>query len=863
MKRLFYIGVLLVLSISSRAQLGLGPDISFCAGDSATLTANGTYSKYTWSNGATGASIKVKNSGTYIVTAYSTGTSSNLVVNGDFEAGNTGFTSAYTYDPVTGQQIGEGKYSIDNNPKDANWDFQECTDHTSGSGNMLVANGTKTLNQKLWCQTVAVDPNTNYDFSTSVGSATKDFPAIMQFSINNIAIGSTFNASATPCTWNTFNQAWNSGVNTSAQICIINKNVSSKGNDFILDDIVFTKTDTVKVYDTIIVTVNPKPVVDLGTDKSICAGASTTLDAGTGYSVYNWSNGDNNSSISVSAAGTYSVDVTDNKGCKASDAISVTSSSQLSFSVGKDTTVCGGTASLTLNAGAGYSTYSWSGGGNSATKTVSSSGQYIVNATSSGGCSGADTINVTFNPAINLSFPNDSESICNGGSTVLNPAVSGGAGGFTYAWSGAGSGNGTSYTAASVGNYILTVTDSKGCIANGNVNVTSAGSISLSLGNDTTLCGGAAGLTLDAGSGFTTYAWSGGGNSQTKIVSTSGQYIVTVSSSSCSKADTINVNFNPAITVTFPAGANSVCNGNSVVLTPTVSGGSGGFTYAWSGAASGSNASFTAMQAGTYSLTATDRKGCKASATKTLSQQSLSVSLLGGKDSASFCSGSSITLDPGTHSGYTYLWSNKATTQSIKVNKGGTYYLIASSGNCNGTDTVTIEEITVPKNPLADQSIFFCFKERDFLPLSAGISDTNYTIEWNTGETTNDIDASKEGLYSLKISRKQCETQDQIQVIDYCETTVFVPNCFTPNGDHHNDEFKPAGRNLENFELLIFNRWGELIFSSNNADEGWNGSYKGQPVEEDVYVWKLSYSVDQKSGRPLQKEQIGHVVLFK
>lgn len=69
--------------------------------------------------------------------------------------------------------------------------------------------------------------------------------------------------------------------------------------------------------------------------------------------------------------------------------------------------------------------------------------------------------------------------------------------------------------------------------------------------------------------------------------------------------------------------------------------------------------------------------------------------------------------------------------------------------------------------------------------------------------------------------------------------TVYVPNAFTPDGDGINDMFGAAGTGLNDYELQIFNRWGEQIFTSTNLDDQWDGNYQSLPVAEGVYVYKL------------------------
>lgn len=90
-------------------------------------------------------------------------------------------------------------------------------------------------------------------------------------------------------------------------------------------------------------------------------------------------------------------------------------------------------------------------------------------------------------------------------------------------------------------------------------------------------------------------------------------------------------------------------------------------------------------------------------------------------------------------------------------------------------------------------------------------------------------------------------------------TSCYVPNSFTPNGDGVNDEFMAYGVNVSEFELLIFDRWGNLIFSTTDINHGWNGTYKGNKCQEDVYVWRIKYT-DIFHNR---YEKIGHVSLVR
>lgn len=159
----------------------------------------------------------------------------NVVSNGDFEAGNAGFMSDYTYNP--GNLVPEATYDVLTNPNDDHNAFANCGDYTKGDGKMLVVNGSPQKNENIWCQTVNVEQTTDYNFSTFVTSVHPASSAKLQFSINGDSIGDTFEAPASICNWNQFCETWSSGMNTSAEICIVNKNTASNGNDFALDNI--------------------------------------------------------------------------------------------------------------------------------------------------------------------------------------------------------------------------------------------------------------------------------------------------------------------------------------------------------------------------------------------------------------------------------------------------------------------------------------------------------------------------------------------------------------------------------------------------------------------------------------------------
>lgn len=166
----------------------------------------------------------------------------NLVTNGDFSGGNTGFTSLYAYCNTAGCMGACGcppQYAVGNN---ANYYHGALIgfDHTTGTGNFLIADGGVSA-VSVWKQTIPVTPNNDYIFSYWLSSLYPTSPASIQVAINGVNIGTPLTAPGTLNTWIPGSMSWNSGSNTSAIIDIVDLNTTFVGNDFGLDDISFTQ----------------------------------------------------------------------------------------------------------------------------------------------------------------------------------------------------------------------------------------------------------------------------------------------------------------------------------------------------------------------------------------------------------------------------------------------------------------------------------------------------------------------------------------------------------------------------------------------------------------------------------------------
>ncbi|MEO1261151.1 MAG: gliding motility-associated C-terminal domain-containing protein [Bacteroidota bacterium] len=269
----------------------------------------------------------------YTLSASTVDFSNNLVVNGDFSGGNSGFTTDYTFNAnpsITANPLNEGQYSIGTNPAPMHINWVNCGDHTTGSGNMMLVNGHETPGQNVWCQTVTVTPNTDYIFSAWVTSVDPNGPCEIQFNINGSPLGAGNLALSATCTWLNFYEPWNSGAITTATICIEDLNTAVPGNDFAIDDIVFAPVCVV----TDSVTLTPSMVNAFATNNGplFCEGETLELSAGDG-DTYEWSGPSGFSAsgqpisvpnLTVQNDGTYTVTVTNSEGCTAASSTFVT-----------------------------------------------------------------------------------------------------------------------------------------------------------------------------------------------------------------------------------------------------------------------------------------------------------------------------------------------------------------------------------------------------------------------------------------------------------------------------------------------------------------------------------------------------------
>lgn len=318
--------------------------------------------------------------------------------------------------------------------------------------------------------------------------------------------------------------------------------------------------------------------------------ASITVSGGTTPYTYSWSpSGGNAATASGLAAGSYTVTVTDNAGCSASQTFIITQPNELIATIASITPAdCGlsnGAASITVSGGTGTYTYSWSpSGGNTASASGLAAGPYLVTVTDQNGCQ--DTVNViittTGGPTINVVTQNNVS--CNGGNNgSITVSASGTTPPYTYSWSPTG-GNTATASNLSAGNYTVTVTDSIGCVSFQTFTITQPQPISANANTTAATCGasdGAISINATGGTAPYTYQWNPGNFTGANITNLSGgTYTVLITDvNNCTYTGSVTVPVTGSLNVDITPTSATIIQGDSIQL---VANSLSNYTYTWS-----------------------------------------------------------------------------------------------------------------------------------------------------------------------------------------------------------------------------------------------------------------------------------------
>ena len=488
-----------------------------------------------------------------------------------------------------------------------------------------------------------------------------------------------------------------------------------------------------------------------------------------------------------------------NGGCATTDLITITTVQSIVVNLGNNITQCANVAPPVLDAGVfPGANYLWSNGETTQTVTATVAGTYIVTVTYGVNCSASDTIDVIFDavPAIpaladqNICY-NIAISPLNANPFGTQPPTA------TYTWTDAGGavvGNAALFNPLVAGTYTVSISNN-GCSVTDDATVTVEAQIPLNLGAPQTICG--APILIDAGFAgqVTAYNWtkdgSPFGNTQTINANGPGTYTVTTTTAlGCTSVASVQINAGTfATTIT---GDNVICENSSATLDAGYTGTAvANFAWTLNGTATGSNANtITANAAGNYVVVITDEFGCVATDTASLAIENILVAPI------PVCTAAPV----GGTFAYIYTWNAIA---------GSTGYEISLDGGLTWIQ---------PNTPSSPTSHGVAQPAQEFLVRALGTF-------CPTGRTSEPA---------------PCQ--------------VVIPNVVTPNGDGKNDTFEML--NLGQYKgakMSIYNRWGNVIYTSDDYGLANNYDFKDEP--DGTYFYSLSI--------PGQEAKSGTITVFR
>lgn len=381
------------------------------------------------------------------------------------------------------------------------------------------------------------------------------------------------------------------------------------------------------------------------------------------------------------------------------------------------------------------------------------------------------------------------------------------------------------------GIYRVTAEDSVGCVSSDSLEVTTLAYPDVDLGADTTICDGDE-IILSNASALQNYAWSTGASSATIAVETANTYALTATNGDCQSIDSITVTVLDIPDVQLGEDR-SLCIIDSILIEPLTIDST--WSFAWS---TGETTPVIYVNStNEYALTATSTDGCEGADTVALTLREQPFLDLG--DDALICSGDSITIGDKTTRPLAYQWSTGEMEKQIRVSEDGLYMLtVTDSFDCQATDSIDISFRPVPNPNLGPDSVL-C--EGTFYSLDVEIDDATYI--WQDNSSASSFRATQTGEYSVEVSTL-CGTASDTVFLQFenCNCKAYIPNAFSPNDDGINDVFQVfTDCEFEDFELRVFNRWGGLVFMSDQPDHAWNGQTDTKLQSNDTYVYWVRY----------------------
>jgi gliding motility-associated-like protein len=987
---------------SSALNAAITGNDNICQGGTTILTASGG-STYDWGNGNVNQTLTVDKPGTYVVTVSDGGTCKG--------------TASMVVSEVTNPTIA------------INGNVNLCEGDTT---TLSVAGGTSyswSVGGGLSTQSIEVTKAGLYEVTMTdaggckyKGAATvvlSPAPQAILTGAKDFCAGTTINVKVTggvSYKWHNLNPSDNLTIDqtTTWAVTVTGSNGCTSEKSGIVTEV-------------------PNPIAKIIGNPSICQGSTTTLFA-TGGSSYKWFDNSVADTINVNAGGTYAVTVTNSLGCSDITSHTVVIDNNPTLVISGDTTICEGEKTVLSVSGNG--TYTWSGGGSTSTIEVAKAGLYEVTMTDAGGCvyKGFTNVILNANPVAQVEGANDfcegrsatlfvsgngtykwhdgstdasllltnttdysvtvtnangcvdmkngkvnenmnpvatitgDTTVCQGEAAILSVSFA-----KSYEWSHGPKTNQTSITNA--GEYVVTVTDDKGCSTSATINVEINPLPTASIAGVNNICEGE--TTIFTATGGSEYLWSNGQKTSSIKPDKSGDWEVIVTDANGCKDDaTLNLTINDkpnagvdaelkcyksgfltlnaegvgqwsvignpagckieeptdpksimtfskegyydliwnvgACTDTVRVSAKALCDcpifGNEIsapnpnvyckevtgiVLTGTEANPSNG-EYLWvysfnnsafvpaSGANNQKDYIAATLSEGTHAFrrvfTVLDPVNCDDTsnvAEIVVRPASLPLPFDMVVQPTPICLGDSILLSVEGESSTSFVWSvdrESAGLQSSFLNntmmwptEAGLYKVSVRqvAKECEITSDPLSVEVLVNALPSLSLGPDSTICELDG-PFKLQVEEFN-KIEWTNGSNQPSITIEEKGLYGVTVTNQEgCSMYDEITLKHFC-CKIYHPNIINVNSKNAiNREFKLSHTDcVIESKLRIFDRWGNLVYKSDDGLAPWDGKFKGEPVEQGVYTFIFNYKALDEDEQVFDDQVSGDVTVVR
>lgn len=389
---------------------------------------------------------------------------------------------------------------------------------------------------------------------------------------------------------------------------------------------------------------------------------------------------------------------------------------------------------------------------------------------------------------------------------------------------------------------------------------------------DVTICSG--GSTIITAFGADAYQWDnalGAGSSHTVSPTVTTTYnVIGFDLAGCAGTSSVTVTVDGVGPDLQTSSVDALCFGTPTGQASVVATGSGPFTYNWS-PTGGNNATANSLFPGNYTVSVTDSQGCVSDAAVNVGSPSQIVANGSVTDTDCNVNNGSILINPSGGVGpYTFVWLPGGSTNALLTNVGaGDYQVnITDANNCSVSVNFTVglnDNFIVSVDPPVST---IEYQESVLLDVTIVPDVPGATYSWSPSNGLSCTDCPNpianpflNTTYTVTVTAPNgCSQTAQATVnVDLPCAPAFMPTIFSPNGDGLNDELCLMGSCILSMTFSIYNRWGELVYTSNNQLECWDGTFRGKPAPAGVYAYKLRATLEDGT----IQEESGNITLAR